>query len=122
MTESAYIVDLSQYQKSAVEPDAGDSRYELGIGSSVVLFQQLDVHFLDLCLDVLEAAQARRHSGDVQRAHPADASLGEWCLEVLRTTDSSSEDLSVYLVLEPGCLPDEICALSHELPEIAHIS
>jgi len=121
VTEPVDIVNLGEYQESAVEPDARDGRDQLGIRSSAELLPQLDVHFFHLFLQVLEAVQARCDGGDVQRAHPADASLRERGSENLWTTDSSSEYLGMDPVLEPRRLSDQICALSHELPEIAHI-
>lgn len=47
--------------------------------------------------------------------------LSERFEHAIRSPDSSSEEFSGYPVLESRSPLYEICALSHELPEVAHI-
>ena len=66
MAESVDIVYLREDEKSTVESDARNRRNELGVASPLEFDQQLSIDLLDLCLDILETVQARRHSWDLQ--------------------------------------------------------
>jgi hypothetical protein len=54
------IVYLSQYEESAVEPDAWNSRNDLGIASPLEFNQQLSIDLLDFCLKILRDSSGKR--------------------------------------------------------------